>query len=155
MPLWMDGVTNLRMAYICTKLAATWQCSYNWCMTGSFLHILFSHPITYACVFWCKTLLHNNIHFLSRIETIVAKTLETALEISIRFYLITSPSPYINVGMTVGTEMECWDTWLSTKSNIELGGRGELDLYLGIPRQLENMQHFYFSVKEFWPRFLV
>ena len=51
--------------------------------------------------------------------TIVAKSCITALQISINFYGMWSPPPYINVGVTLCTAIECWAFWLSLKPNIE------------------------------------
>lgn len=49
------------------------------------------------------------------------------------------PPPYINVGMTVCTGIECWDILLLFETNIELGGSGEFDVSPVILSQLENM----------------
>ena len=50
-----------------------------------------------------------------------------------------TPPPYINVGMTVCTGIECWDILLLFETNIELGGSGEFDVSPVILSQLENM----------------
>ena len=48
----------------------------------------------------------TSIH-LHSFTKIVPKTRETALQISITSYEMRSPSPYINVGMTLCTGIEC------------------------------------------------